>query len=94
MSDLGPDTFDSDIHLGLAQIRLPGGVSVDLDKMIAIVTMTGNEDGMRLILHPMFEEDAIEVFRQLGKELLAWADRKERDGVVTHELDRERRSLP
>lgn len=89
MSDLGPETFDSDIHLGRAQIRLPGGVSVELEKMIAIVTLTGTEEGMRLILHPMFEDDAIDVFRELAAEINAWADRKERDGVVVREMRRE-----
>jgi hypothetical protein len=94
VSDLGPETFEDDLRAGRAQFRLPGGARVDIEKMIGVVVASGDEHPIRLFLHPQFEGDAIAVFRELAAELNAWADRKERDGVVTDELPRPGRSLP
>ena len=75
---LGPDTFEEDVDAGRARILLPGGDVYDLERMICVVAACATgEHGISMFLHPAFEEQAVEVARQLAADLNEWADNAE-----------------
>lgn len=90
-AELGPHTFEADLLEGRASVRMPGGARVDIEKMMMIVVITG-DDQPRVLMHPRFEQNAAEFMRRLSSDLLEWAQRvdaRTTEGESnTHEIPR------
>lgn len=88
LHELGPETFEADAVDGRASIHLAGGARVDIDKMLMMVVVTGDE-GPRLLMHPQFEDDVVQYMRHLSGDLLQWAHNIEARTAAGGDIGRE-----